>query len=230
MKKALFYAILSLLLIPSGRSSAQSVLGMSPVIQNFTDTVPWNFTDSFNVWVDNYGPNTFNGDIRVYFACDSGAGPKIFKVDSTTLFGVSNFQMNDSLQVQAFYTYIPSSVFKPGGNTIVIWPQRASGSTATTLDTLKQKVYIDPQSGIREKSGLPPFRIFPNPVTTTARIYPGLPLSEVQEYRLYGTCGNLVAVLPPGPSIDMRDQAAGMYYLEMRLRNGQKQVTKVIRQ
>ena len=231
MKKRPFLLLLFFSLLSGIRLHAQSTFGMSTQIQTITDTVSWNYIDTFNVWVKNYGPNSFNGNIKVFIAADSGTGPKIFKIDSITLFGLTNFQKNDSLQVQVFYTYTPSNNFKPGGNTIVIWPQRSSGSTASTLDSLKHNVFIDTKAGTHdEEKGEGLFHLFPNPTHNTTVIYPSTNTKGILEYRLYGITGSLVAIFPPNTSvINLEEYRCGVYLFEITARDGHKQVIRVIR-
>lgn len=225
MKKFLLTSILFPLLYSTGLFG-QSNFGMSKVVTGFTDTVPMFYTDSFNVWVKNYGTNSFWGDIALEIAVDTGNGVvNVFKSD-TTLYTTSNFQMNDSLLVTVFYTYTPTN-FQPGGNTIVIWPMRVSGTTATTLDSLFKPVFIQGGVGMPEPKGYQ-FRLYPNPAKDELRLHFPDP-EAVRELRLYDVLGSLVRSYPYQDRIGLEERPAGVYFLEAVFTDGRRNLQKVVK-
>ncbi|MCB0395529.1 MAG: T9SS type A sorting domain-containing protein [Flavobacteriales bacterium] len=140
MRKLLFaftYCFLTL----SGIAYAQTTLSVSPnYIQGHPDSIYYNDTLQYTVYIKNTGSAVFNGDIIVSAGVDNGGSITTVANDSTLTL-ITNMAPNDSLPVTLNFPCKDSIGFGIGINTVVIWPATDIPGTQYG-DSLRDSVYV----------------------------------------------------------------------------------------
>lgn len=214
------------LMIPVRVAFAQTTPSLSILqITNMPDTVyelqPY---DSISVVVKNLNGNSQFQDTLFIFISQDDTLP-------ATLVDTFIFAPNYSIPggalgtINTFQFYFQPTVFKPGGNTVVVWPYAKS---AVTFDSLTTNFWYVPYTGVNEtpvenKS----FVIIPNPVSSkfiiTGKILP--------EYvRIFNPLGQCVYNQPyTGKEIIIDALKPGIYFVECRNKNRKSIVKKMLK-
>jgi hypothetical protein len=226
MKRLLLIPVLLIAL--SFSSQAQVNLGMvqnNPVQE---DTVNYADVVFYNIYVKNYGPDTFNGDITVYTAVDSlggGGGFNIISMD-TSLYNTSNFLPGDSLEVYRNDT-IMGPDYHLQRNIVVIWP---SAIGTTTLDSVRDSIFVLDPTRVREfvlKSDY--IRIYPNPCSDVLNIGQSATGDVLfDEVRIIDISGKEIKKCSFEKMISFKGLTKGTYFLEFRSKE-KYMVVKVIK-
>lgn len=170
------------------------------------DTVAGGSTDTYNVWVVNYGPGTFSGPISLYTAIrDSVAPSGIDTVSSTPASGTLSPGDSMLVSVTANYT-ISATGYKYGIDVIVIWPVAAN---AITRDSLEFSVIILDESGIQEYPSKQLLKAYPNPSSDIIRFQSGL--QSVESIVIYDLSGRKVLSASNASFINIGGLENGMY-------------------
>lgn len=194
-------------------TNAQVNLGMSQAIIGLPDTVNYGDTANIRVYVKNYGPSTFTGDIVLYTAVDTGTGLNITNID-TSLYNTSNFQQGDSLQA-----VLPQDFSNPQydykRNIVVIWP---SAINAITQDSVTDSVYVLDPTGVKQVILHENFlKIYPNPSSDELNLQPeDLGKEFFEEIRILDLEGREIRKMKYEDLISLKGLKSGIYYLEIR--------------
>lgn len=207
MKKVILFLIF---VISSCSVQAQASLGISKTIINFPDTVNEGDTTTFTVYLKNYGPSDFNGDVTINMAIDSGSVPPH---NSILLDSVSNFKPGDSLAVMITETFSAPSYSK-GKNIVVIWP---SALNTNTQDSLRAEVYVIDITGIKDPVLVSQLlKLYPNPVVNQLNLQIAADNVIAEEIRIINSAGQVLKLIYNSNTISFSDLPAGSYHLAVR--------------
>lgn len=223
MIRILFFAVL----LFSLNAQAQVNLGITrfgAAVPN--DTVMGGSSESYDVWVKNYGPDPFNDFLFIYTAVrDSSA----FGLDTVDTFGAGGIAIGagDSLSftLTANYTVGPVGGYRYGIDVIVIWPY---ASSASTLDSLEFSIYIVEPNGVIELDIKDLIKLYPNP--SSDKLSVGNNDASVESISIYDLSGKLIMSNRNQNTINIEGLRTGMYQAEVILSNKKAYHFKIIKQ
>jgi hypothetical protein len=157
MRKVLLLAILAFSL----NALAQVNIGIGSFGSTpANDTVQSFSSDTFDIWLTNFGPGIFSNSVTITTAVRDSAAPALLDtVSNISTFATIN--PGDSVLLQVTSDYIINTPgYRYGINVIVIWPI-ATG--ATTVDSLEFTVFITDPNGINELDAAVFLKSYPNP-------------------------------------------------------------------
>jgi len=210
-------AFLFLITIAGLVCKGQAILSMSPVY-SFTpanastpaSSVTFSSSVSLKVYIKNKGNTAYSGSIGITAYRDTTAG--VF-CDSISLF-LSTLQPNDSVSTILTFTPNPGpNAFKSGGNgnTIVVWPFIAPGTSTTVGDSVRPIIYISDANSVFEFEKTL-FQIYPNPVLNNLTIK----TSNSKAYNrivIYDVFARKVKELSFKETIDVSELKSGSYWM-----------------
>lgn len=209
---------------PAGFSQVNLGMGGGKVIYNFTDTVCQTQTTSFYVWVRNYGPSDFIGQVGIYTAVDTGSGFTTVRFDTA----VVSLPSGDSLPITTSETWNASLPCRIGTNIVVIWPI-ASG--ANTLDsTLHTNLFVKYCTGIEEKGDDEDLSIYPNPASTAIFIHKKSNAKNIERVRITDMTGRVLLAYDKTEKINIASLSEGIYFLEIYTADEQRTVYRILKQ
>lgn len=220
MKKLLL--ILTFLAFANLKSNAQLTISQFDFII-YADTVVANTIDSAKVWVVNPTGTTFNDALYVILDVQDSASVTFHNVD-TLAFGALNIPPNDSVNVKIVQNFIVGpQKYHYDINVIVIWPYAISTGAG---DSLIFPVFITIPDGINELNLLNYIKIYPNPTSERINIDTQ---NSVEEVRIYTVSGQLKIVEKNKLTIDISELPAGIYLVNVKLKNGKTQQLKIMK-
>jgi hypothetical protein len=224
MKKILFLAIA----LFSLGSRAQTNIGIGhfgPSAAN--DTVLEGSSNTYDVWVTNYGPGILNSTLDIYTAVWDSISSGLDSVDFDSFGGIT-INPGDSTLVTltADYTVSPLTNYRYGIDVIVIWPY-AMG--ATTVDSLEFSVYILDPNGTGELDVTRLINLYPNPSADQIFVNNNTGLS-VESVAIYDMNGKLVLVRKGEKVINTESLKPGMYQVNVISGDKKNHTFKIIKQ
>jgi hypothetical protein len=224
MKKILFLAIT----LFSLSSQAQINIGIGsfgPSVAN--DTVLAGSSNTYDVWVKNYGPGTLNSTLDIYTGVWDSISSGIDSADFDSFGGITINPGDSTLfTLTADYTVSPLTNYRYGIDVIVIWPY-AMG--ATIIDSLEFSVYILDPSGTEELDVTTLINIYPNPSADQISVNNNTGVS-VELVAIYDMNGKLVLTCKGEKVINTEDLKPGMYQVNIILGNKKNHTFKIIKQ
>jgi hypothetical protein len=224
MKRIL--CIVTLLL--SLNSMAQITLGMGRFgFLAPNDTVAGGSSDTYDVWVKNYGPGTFNDVLIVNTALRDSAGIGLDSVNYYISAGNVIINAGDSTSVTLTnnYTLEPAGPFRYGIDVIVIWPYSAS---AITVDSLEYTVYIEGHIGVNELDAEQLIRAYPNPASDKITLETASGMS-IESITIYDLMGKIVTSNSRQHSINIEGLVPGIYFTEVILSNKKRYSIRIVK-
>ena len=223
MKKILILLISAITIY----GKAQINLGMGQISPNAIgyDTVLAGSTNSYSVWVKNYGPSDFiNGGLNIKTAVYDSAY-NIVGLDSV---GVISINANDSAQFSLTTTYtISANGYKYGGDVIVIWPVALS---ANTVDSLQFNIFIDSTANeVKEIDVEKIIKLYPNPAKEDINIE-NIDDAHIEGINIYDLNGKLVLSNRHEKTINIENLSKGVYNINVLLSNKKQYSIKIIKQ
>lgn len=223
MKRILFFAGI----LFSLNAKAQGNLGISrfgPVVPN--DTVMGGSSQSYDVWVKNYGPGIFNDMLYINTAVRDTS---FTGLDSADYFSAGNFILNSGdstlVTLTANYNVGPLSAYRYGIDVIVIWPY---ASSAATIDSLEFTIFIQDPNGVNELDVKELIRLYPNPFTDRVSVFNSE--IKVESITIYDISGKLVASNTRQNTICTENLPGGMYQVEVILADKKAYRFKIVKQ
>lgn len=222
MKKILFITILLL----SMSSLAQVNIGMGYFgLTAPNDTVSESTSDTYSVWVKNYGPGTLND----YITLITGVRDSVGGIDSVGYYtspGNIILTPGDSTMLTLTTTYnVSPTGYRYGIDVIVIWPVAAS---ATTLDSLEFTVFIKDATGLNELDAEQLIDVYPNPAADNIHIkHPDA--TAIESIEVFDLSGRLVLSEKKQSTINIESLPAGMFTVQVILSDKKKYLVKMIR-
>lgn len=204
-----------------GFAFAQSKLGVIG-IAGWPDTahclVPYS---NMRVYVVNNDSSfAFNGTVNIYFH----AGLSTFLLDSGSLSIAAGGI--DSLIVNNYY--FSQTEYAAGHDVVIVWPIALNGNTIA--DSLTDSVYYDCNAGVpyyKEKKG---FSLFPDPANEMLFIKSGYPSNEINYISLIDIAGKELKKFNSATDrIPLDGFERGMYFIEVKLNNGQTITSKFVK-
>ncbi|MFN8117809.1 MAG: T9SS type A sorting domain-containing protein [Bacteroidia bacterium] len=213
MKRLLLFVFI----ISGFMCQSQAVISLSPVY-SFTpanantpaSSVTFSSSVALKVWIKNKGNNAYSGSIGITAYRDTTSG--VF-CDSLNVF-LPNLQPNDSSATVLTFTPTPGpNAFKSGGNgnTIVVWPFIAPGTTTTIGDSVRPIIYINDPNSIFELDKHS-FSIYPNPVTQTIYLRNQSSITN-KHIVIYDVFGRKVKETTFKESVDVSELKTGNYWM-----------------
>ncbi|MDF2437540.1 MAG: hypothetical protein K0Q95_1916 [Bacteroidota bacterium] len=223
MKKIIFFVFLLFGL----NTIAQTNLGISSLGADIPDdTVMPGFSDTYDVWVKNYGNTAFNGYADIMLAARDSSSPS--GLDSTQFVASDSVYINpgDSALITLSNNYTVSpGTFRYGINVIVVWPVAAM---ATTVDSIEYTVYIMNPNSVQEIDISDLFNIYPNPTSGLLNIVQ-LNSSRIESVRIYDIHGRLILSEGHSTMICIETLAEGMYHVEVIMSDKKHYYRKIIK-
>lgn len=216
----LFPAFLLAVLISPSALSGQVVFTLSWDTLNFPtpQSVQVGQTVSYDFTIHNNTQQTFVGDIDL-----------ILRLDTTNY--VMRTLPNETIPA---FTSLPTNFtdtvqlarYSGGVNIVVIWPTAVN---ATTQDTISGSITVTGVSAQGPNVDLYELEAFPNPVSNGLRLRYDRP-DLVREVVLFDERGALLRRAQGLPGeLDLSSLAAGVYFLQVRYRDGGLQRLKVLK-
>lgn len=210
-------AFLFLITIAGLVCKGQAILSMSPVY-SFTpanastpaSSVTFSSSVSLKVYIKNKGNSTFSGSIGIAAYRDTTAG--VF-CDSLNVF-LPSLAANDSSETVLTFTPTPGpNAFKSGGNgnTIVVWPFIAPGTTTTIGDSVRPIIYISDANSVYEFEKTL-FNIYPNPVSKDLTIKTSNS-TNYHRIAIYDVFARKVKEIAFKESVDVSELQTGSYWM-----------------
>jgi hypothetical protein len=224
MKKIFFIAIL----LFSLDSMAQVNLGMGRFgFFPANDTVAAGSSDTYDVWVKNYGPGVFNDYLLMVTAVRDSALPSQY--DTVDIYTTSTpvvLNAGDSLLLTLTANYVVSpATYRYGIDVIVIWPVAAS---ANTVDSLEFEVYVADNTGVYEPDAEQLVRAYPNPAAGILSVdHPDN--AAIRSITIYDLSGKKVLSNSNECAIDTGSLASGTYHMEVILSDNKRYMIKFIK-
>ena len=224
MKKILILLISAITIY----GKAQINLGMGQISPNAIgyDTVLAGSTNSYSVWVKNYGSSAFNDSLIINTAViDTTNTYHIVGLDSV---GVISINANDSAQFSLTTTYtISANGYKYGGDVIVIWPVALS---ANTVDSLQFNIFIDSTANeVKEIDVEKIIKLYPNPAKEDINIE-NIDDAHIEGINIYDLNGKLVLSNRHEKTINIENLSKGVYNINVLLSNKKQYSIKIIKQ
>jgi hypothetical protein len=189
---------------------AQVSLGISHIIYFYPDTVNHGDSINYTAFVKNYGPSTFNGDIKVHTAVlDTANGSLNIVGIDTTLYNTANLSANDSVSVY-INGVCDSTNYRKGNNIVVIWP---SAVNATTRDSVHDTVYVRELSSVKTIIVSKHLKLYPNPVNNIGYIHEENYQNTFETIIITDQVGRIVKTIKYSEFIDFTGMQSGIYYL-----------------
>src|ERR1700741_1302709 len=150
-----------------GKLRAQVVIGMDTSFFSYyiPDSGYFSNTYAIQFAIKNYSSTTYTGQVGVQVAVDSagtGTNYDTLTYDSSSVTISPGASMPDSAMMN-----IQANVFRPGINTVVIWPRNpaAAPNSFAVGDSLFHEIFIFDPAGIKPHETILPGIIYPNPLT-----------------------------------------------------------------
>lgn len=228
MKKIFLIALL-LIVIGSNNSFSQSYLGITKAgIIALQDTATFGDYGIYNVWVKNYGPAAFLGDINVVTGIKQLYGYPPYQINNATLSNVA-LNMSDSIQVSQNILFDDAVPFKAGINVIIVWPMSPKPDVFTK-DSIVDSIFIIRPNGISQIKVRDIFTFYPNPVKSDLILNPDQKMLDIEESKILDINGKFINNYHKQLTIEMSDYKAGTYLLEITFSNGSKRSYKILKQ
>lgn len=210
--KRILSICLFFILLNAGGAFAQAHLRVTNII-NWPDTVYNGQILPVGATVENIGTSTYQGPLQIILRTDSNIYSYIY-YNQTTIWTILP---GDTISFFPPAGYLfDGSVFRPGNNVVVVWPQ---SSQPLIVDTAAfTTFFINNQAqGIDDLTGIPGLSIYPNPAYDLAQIIS--PEIRLESVRIYSSKGQLIKQEDAGSVLSMRleiqDLPAGLYLLEI---------------
>jgi hypothetical protein len=209
-------------------SYSQDTLGMGAngKILNIDTSSSVLTTDSFDVYIKNFGNTIVTGTINVNAAIDTGSGPTFWFSDTLT---VVNMNPDDSVLEHMNVVY-PSCLCRIGANIVVIWPSKAG---ALTLDSAYATVTLTGPSSVLELDPNKKLIVYPNPTTDFIKIRSEVNNSTgfINKICLFDISGKVIEEFGGNTVlISMYKYPAGTYLLKVDYKDSTYRQFKIIRQ
>lgn len=188
------------------------------------DTVAAYSSDTYNVWVKNYGPGTLND----YIALHTGVRDSLGGIDTVNYTSPGNVVIapGDSMQLTLTTTYnVSPTGYRYGIDVIVIWPVATS---AITIDSLEFTVYIKDATGLNELNAEELIRAYPNPARDQIHIQHAN-AAAIESIGIYDLTGKMLLSCKKQSTINIENLPAGMYTVEVILSDKRHYTTKIVR-
>ena len=220
MKKLLFSFLIGLAFLfqPTGshaqfRLFVDSIDGIvNPVVEGDP------YTLSFHVQRSDSDATTFFGDVFILIRSES-----VGLTDTMGIFTqITLPQYGDTTLIDTFT--FESSSFDGGDNIVVVWP---ASTTSITPDTLHTHVNFSSIS-VEEYDPRQLFTLFPNPASRFLNLRYTDP-EKVEQVRVSDILGkDLLAFGQAVSTVDIRPLASGIYFIEVRHKNGLRATQRII--
>jgi hypothetical protein len=193
----------------------------------YEDTVTANSTDTYSVWVKNFGPLVFNDSLTLITAVWDSVNLNIYPVSSYSTLGAVQIGVNDSIAIPLTAVYnLSSNGYRLWIDVIVIWP---IANPATTVDSLEFPVYVIPANGINEIDLKQLIKAYPNPVSSNLAIENNSKM-DIEEVRIFDSSGRLLITEKNKSIINTERWQPGIYTIKFLLNNKQHHSIRVIKQ
>jgi hypothetical protein len=222
MKRILFFAVILFNL----NSIAQVSMGVTGFNSPANDTVIAGSTETYSVWIKNYGPGNFND--MVYLSSGIRDSSSVI-ADTLSTFNTGSLVINagDSVSVDLTTTYnITPTGYRYGIDVIVIWPY---AQNAIVVDSLEFVVYILDPTGTKELDVNQLIRLYPNPAVNEVSI-DNSGGTAVKSINIYDLSGRLLISNRDQTTINTECLSPGMYCVEIILSNNKHYKLNIIRQ
>jgi hypothetical protein len=190
------------------------------------DTVIGGSSQSYNVWVKNNGPGTFNDALNIVTAVRDSSFSSLDSTDAHYA-GVNTILPGDSLLITltANYNISPMS-YRYGIDVIVIWP---FASSAITVDSLEFSVFILDPNGTNDLDVIRLLRIYPNPSADKISVDNCSGLS-IESIKISDLSGRLMLFNKKQETISIENLKPGIYETDVVLSDKKHYVFKIIKQ
>ncbi len=233
MKKILSIAFI----LFSLADAAQVNIGMGHVFPTGTlahyDTVVNGTPDTIGVWVKNYGPDPFTGEIQIGVAVTdttfTGSLDSVMTASSPVF--VTGFNAGDSTLMSYTTNYtVSTGGYRYGIDVIVVWPIATTGTSFfTPHDSLQFPVVIEYPESVNELDISRIIKLYPNPGTDRVTIENGANI-PVETVTIYDQSGKAVLSEKRKNTIDIQNLVPGIYHAEVYLSNKKHYSIKFIKQ
>jgi hypothetical protein len=224
MKRIFFIAIM----LFSLGSMAQTSIGTGRFgFFTANDTVAGGSTDTYDVWIKNYGPGVFSDFLTVVTAVQDSISPSLLDTVDNYYTGTAiTINPGDSalITLTADYTISPMG-YRYGIDVIVIWPVAAS---ASTIDSLEFQVYIENHTGVNELDARELIKAYPNPAANDLSIsHPAA--TTIRSIVIYDMSGRMILSNRDESTINIEGLAAGTYQVEVALSDNKRYMIKIVK-
>jgi len=226
MKRIFFIATMLLSL----GCMAQTSIGISSFgFFTANDTVAGGSTDTYDVWVKNYGPGVFSDAVTIVTAVQDSTAPSMYDtVDNYNTGTITTLSPGDSalFTLTADYT-VSTGGYRYGIDVIVIWPVSISGM-ANTVDSLEFTVFIEDHTGISELDARELIKAYPNPALGRLSItHPDV--TDIRSITIYDLSGRIILANRDESTINIEALAAGTYHVEVILSDNKRYMVKIVK-
>lgn len=225
IRRLLFFSVVFFL---CNSLSAQQV-NMSVVsMPDFPDSAAYNQTFTFSVILYNDSSSSYSGPVYIVYYTDNT------NVQYPDTFGTSNQvtigpNTHDTINITGT-NFSDTSVFKLGGNVVVVWPKSDGGTQIMVIDTFYTNLYITGYAGISdiELSEMND-NIYPVPASDMLFLPQNIAESSIEHVRITDMLGRTKVLLKQySKSISVAELDNGFYFLEVKEKNNQIRIFKFI--
>jgi hypothetical protein len=225
MKKIIKLIILCIIFAQYSGIKAQSTHVSVDSIIGFPSQAYYGSTYILYVALHNYDSAYYQGNVYIVFHTDTnnvidtigGSNQVNIPGDSTEYIYITGFSFD-------------STVFKLGGNVVVVWPVNGSGTQIMMTDTFYTYVDILGYAGILEvERNDRNSNIFPVPASDMLFLPQNIAENSIEHVRIIDMLGRTKVLLRQySKSISVAELENGFYFLEIKEKNNQIRIFKFI--
>ena len=234
MRKLLLVLVTPLFLLSNNGFSQPSTLGLGAgrAIFGILDTSYVNDSLSSYIWVKNYGPNAFSGNVTLELAVDTGFG---FNVVDTFTFSIASLGVSPALDSIPYtfsqtYTVGTFNPYRIGGNIVVIWPACSVPAVTFIDSSLQYTVVLIGPSSVGTFDEFYSLNFYPNPVDDHLNISKMEAAIIVEKVRILDVLGKEIKLQSHVSFVNFSGLPEGTYFLEATFKNNYKKTFKIIKQ
>ncbi len=182
--------------------------------------------NNIQVVVTNTDSNAvFTGAISIRMQVQATLDSFFLYTDSTNWTIPANNSITYSINGYHFVTPHP---YMAGHDVIIVWPVAAPN---VPMETLTDSVYIIDDTGIPEIDRAKGLYIYPNPANKELNYLINHPQNEIYYVRIISVLGQEMERINPNTrSLSVNDLPSGMYFIEIKLKDGSSIKEKFIKE